>query len=153
MRMKNIQLLILLLLVSCVETQVQTEPVCLRRDQSFFGIHFDFHAGADCKEVGKNTTPEMIHAIIDMVQPDYIQTDCKGVAGYSSYPTQAGNPAPGIIGDPLRIWRDVTAKRGVALYMHYCGVWDERAIELRPEWAVTKADGTPDKTRNSVFGT
>ena len=151
--MKKIYLLFLVLVVSCAETQIRTdEPVRLRRNQSFFGIHFDFHAGADCNEVGINTTPEMIHAIIDMVHPDYIQTDCKGHAGYSSYPTLAGNPAPGIIGDPLRIWRDVTAERGVALYMHYSGVWDTRAVELHPEWAVTRADGTRDKNQTSVFG-
>ena len=151
--MKKIHILFLIFLVSCAETQIRTEePVRLRRNQSFFGIHFDFHAGADCNEVGINTTPEMIHAIIDMVHPDYVQTDCKGHAGYSSYPTLVGNPAPGFIGDPLRIWRDVTAERGVALYMHYSGVWDSRAVELHPEWAVTRADGTSDKNQTSVFG-
>ena len=129
------------------------EPVRLRRNQSFLGIHFDFHAGSDCTEIGKNTTPEMIHTIINMVQPDYIQTDCKGHNGYTSYPTKAGHPAPGFVGDPLRIWRDVTAQRGVALYMHYSGVWDNRAIELHPEWAVIRADGTRDKEKTSVFGT
>ena len=119
--MKRIYLLFLLALVSCSQTQMQKqtdEPTRLRRSQSYFGIHFDFHADADCNEVGKNTTPEMIDTIIDLVQPDYIQTDCKGCSGYSSYPTKVGNPAPGIIGDPLRIWREVTAKRGVAFYMH-----------------------------------
>ena len=152
--MRKCHLLILLALAANWGTMLRAEkPERLRRNQSFLGIHFDFHAGADCMEVGKNTTPEMIHAIIDMVHPDYLQTDCKGHAGYSSYPTQVGNPAPGIIGDPLRIWRDVTAERGVALYMHYSGVWDSRAVELHPEWAVTKADGTRDKEKTSVFGT
>ena len=152
--MRIVYFLMLLVFVSCTETQRQTdEPSRLRRNQSFLGIHFDFHAGADCNEVGKNTTPEMIHAIIDMVQPDYIQTDCKGHAGYTSYPTKAGNQAPGFVGDPLRIWREVTAKRGVSLYMHYSGVWDTRAIELHPEWAAIRADGTRDKEKTSVFGT
>ena len=128
------------------------DPPRLPRSQSFLGIHFDFHAGADCMEVGKNTTPEMIHAIIDMVQPDYIQTDCKGHNGYTSYPTKVGHQAPGFVGDPLRIWREVTAKRGVSLYMHYSGVWDSRAVELNPEWAVVRADGTRDKEKASVFG-
>ena len=124
----------------------------LRRDQSFLGIHFDFHAGPDCKEVGKNTTPEMVNTIIDMVHPDYIQTDCKGHPGYSSYPTEVGNQVPGYVGDPLRVWRDVTAARGVSLYMHYSGVWDARAIELHPDWAVRGSDGTPSNRITSVFG-
>ena len=152
--MKTICSLLLLAVMLGTETMILAqEPPRLRRNQSFFGVHFDFHAGADCTEVGKNTTPEMINTIIDMVKPDYLQTDCKGHAGYTSYPTLVGNPAPGFVGDPLRIWREVTANRGVALYMHYSGVWDTRAIELRPEWAAIKADGTPDTNQTSVFGT
>lgn len=153
MTMRKINLLILISLMYTGTIICGQEPERLRRDQSFFGIHFDFHAGSDCTEIGKNTTPAMVQTIIDMVQPDYIQTDCKGHAGYSSYPTKVGNPAPEFVGDPLLIWRDVTAKNGVALYMHYSGVWDTRAIELNPEWAVIRADGTSDKEKTSVFGT
>jgi hypothetical protein len=149
--MKKIGLLILLLLAPGI-ISTAGEPERLRRDRSFFGIHFDFHAGADCREIGKNTTPGMIHTIIDKVRPDYIQIDCKGHAGYTSYPTKVGNQAPGFVGDPLRMWRDVTAMRGVALYMHYSGVWDTRALELHPEWAATNADGKLDKDKTSVFG-
>ncbi len=127
-------------------------PRRLKRSESFLGIHFDFHAGPDCKEVGKNTTPEMVAAILDKVKPDYLQIDCKGHPGYSSYPTKVGNPVPGFVGDPLRVWREVTAARGVALYMHYSGVWDSRAIELHPDWAVINADGSTNKNANSVFG-
>ncbi len=126
-------------------------PRRLTRAESFLGIHFDFHAGPDCKEVGKNTTPAMIEAIIDMVHPDYLQIDCKGHPGYSSYPTKVGNPAPGIIGDPLRLWREVTARRGVALYVHYSGVIDNHAA-AKPGWAVVKADGKPHEGATSFFG-
>lgn len=127
-------------------------PQRLKRTESFLGIHFDFHAGPDCREVGKNTTPEMVNAILDKVKPDYIQIDCKGHPGYSSYPTKVGNPVPGFVGDPLRVWRDVTAARGVSLYLHYSGVWDSRAIELHPEWAAINADGSTNKNATSVFG-
>lgn len=150
---KQIFILIFLIFVPGLELFSQTnQPERLRRDQSFFGIHFDFHAGKDDVEIGKNTTPEMVQTIIDRILPDYVQTDCKGHPGYSSYPTKTGNPAPDFVGDPLRIWRDVTAQRGVALYLHYSGVWDSRAIELHPEWAATHADGTRDKNATSVFG-
>jgi hypothetical protein len=130
----------------------ETAPPRLKRAESFLGIHFDFHAGPDGKEVGKNTTPEMVNAILDKVKPDYIQIDCKGHPGYSSYPTKLGNPVPGFVGDPLRVWREVTASRGVALYLHYSGVWDSRAIELHPKWAAINADGSTNKNATSVFG-
>lgn len=124
----------------------------LKREDSFFGIHFDFHAGPDCTEIGKNTTEEMIRAVIDSVGPDFIQIDCKGHPGYSSYPTEVGNRAPGIVGDPLKTWRKVTAENGIALYMHYSGVWDGRAVELHPGWAVVDKDGKRSDKITSVFG-
>jgi hypothetical protein len=127
-------------------------PPRLRRADSFLGIHFDFHAGADCTEVGKDVSAAMIERVIDRVHPDYVQCDCKGHAGYSSYPTQVGTPAPGFVRDPLRIWRDVTAARGVALYMHYSGVWDNAAIAAHPSWARVNEKGKRDKHNTSVFG-
>jgi len=127
-------------------------PKRLKRADSFLGIHFDFHAGDDCKEIGKNTTREMVEAILDQVKPDYIQIDCKGHRGLCSYPTKVGHPAPGFVGDPLRTWRQVTAERGVALFMHYSGVWDGEAITRHPDWARLGPDGKSDGKNTSVFG-
>ena len=127
-------------------------PKRLKRSESFFGIHFDFHAGMDCTEIGKNTSREMVEKIIDQTHPDYIQIDCKGHPGLSSYPTKVGNQAPGFVGDPLKIWREVTAERGVGLYMHYSGVWDSEAIRKNPTWAVVNANGATNKNATSFFG-
>ena len=126
-------------------------PPRLKRADSFLGMHFDFHADHTCNEIGKRTTPEMVEHIIDLVRPDYLQIDCKGHAGFSSYPTKVGNPAPGIIGDPLRIWREVTARRGVSLYMHYSGVWDSEAIIRNPSWGALNADGKINGRATSFF--
>jgi hypothetical protein len=128
------------------------EPPRMKRADAFLGIHFDFHAGEDCDRVGARTTPEMVQQVIDRVRPDYIQIDCKGHRGYSSYPTSVGNPAPGFVGDPLRVWRDVTRERGIALFMHYSGVWDYHAVSVHPEWAAVNADGKPNDKATSVFG-
>ncbi len=122
-----------------------------KRSQGFFGLHFDFHAGPDCVEVGKTVTEEMIRDIITTCRPDYIQCDCKGHPGYSSYPTKAGNPAPGFVKDQLAMWRKVTAEFGIPLVMHYSGVWDARAIELHPEWAAIGADGERNTKNTSTF--
>ena len=142
-------ILFIFVILSCLSAAGQER---LRRDQSFLGIHFDFHAGPSDKNIGANTTPEMVGTILDMVHPDYIQVDCKGHPGYSSYPTEVGNPAPGLVTDPLAVWRKVTADRGVGLYMHYSGVWDGRAVELHPDWAVKDPSGKPSDRITSVFG-
>lgn len=129
----------------------EAKPARLKRADSYFGIHFDFHAGNDCTEIGKNTTRQMIENIITNVRPDYIQIDCKGHPGLSSYPTKVGNQAPGFVGDPLRLWREVTAEHGVALYMHYSGVWDSEAIRKHPDWGAVNADGTTNGNATSFF--
>ena len=128
------------------------DPPRMKRADAFLGIHFDFHAGDDCDRVGARTTSEMVETVIGKVRPDYIQIDCKGHRGCSSYPTKVGNPAPGFVGDPLRVWRDVTRKRGITLFMHYSGVWDDRAVRAHPQWAAINKDGKPYSRATSVYG-
>lgn len=114
-------------------------------DDVFFGIHYDLHAQAKDTELGAELTAEHLRERLERVQPDWIQCDCKGHAGYTSWPTEVGSPSPGIVKDALRIHRDVTAAMGIKLGMHYSGVWDTRAVELHPEWARVNADGALDK--------
>jgi len=113
-------------------------------DDVFFGIHYDLHAKADDTELGRELTPEHLRQRLELVRPDWIQCDCKGHAGYTSWPTEVGSPSPGIVQDALRIHRDVTAELGIKLGMHYSGVWDTRALELHPDWACIGADGQPN---------
>lgn len=152
MTIRDIPAALLAAILLPVYASAQEYPDRLAREDSFFGIHFDFHAGPDCDSIGVHTDEGMVRSVIDLVHPDYIQIDCKGHAGYSSYPTEAGNRAPGITGDPLMTWREVTAENGIALYMHYSGVWDARAVELHPEWAITGPDGKRSEKITSVFG-
>lgn len=124
----------------------------MKNVERFFGLHFDFHAGTDSVNIGGTTTEESIQKIIDMVNPDFVQCDSKGHLGFSSYPTKVGYPAPSIEKDLLRIWRKVTEKNGVALFVHHSGVWDKEALKNHPEWAVIRADGTKSEYSTSMFG-
>jgi hypothetical protein len=117
----------------------------------FAGLHFDFHAGAHDTSIGKTFTFGMIDSLLTLTKPDFIQVDCKGHAGFSSYPTKVGNHPAGFDKDILKIWREVTNKHKVPLYVHYSGVWDSRAIELHPEWARINADSTRDKNAVSLM--
>jgi len=51
------------------------------------------------------------------------------------------------VNDALKIWREVTRDMGVPLSVHYSGVWDDRAVELHPEWARVKPDGSKDTNK------
>ncbi len=143
--------LVLVLSLFAAASAQSGEPARPKRADAFFGIHLDFHCG-EGDHVGANTTDEMVGRFLDAVGPDFIQIDCKGHPGISSYPTKVGNPCPDITGDPLRVWRRVTAARGVALYMHYSGVWDSKAVALHPEWACVNADGSLSPNATSPFG-
>lgn len=68
------------------------KPAKISRKDSFWGLHFDFHAELDDSEVDRCLTRKMIEKIIDKVRPDYVQCDCKGHPGIASYPTEVGVP-------------------------------------------------------------
>lgn len=122
------------------------------RSESFFGLHFDLHPNKSDTVLGADVTEENIDALLTRVRPDFVQYDCKGHPGYAGYPTKVGTPSPGIVKDSLKIWREVTRRHGVGLYIHYSGVWDSVAIEQHPEWAVVSATGRRDTNATSVLG-
>ena len=124
----------------------------LKRADSFVGLHFDFHAGKDSRHIGEYFSYEAIDSLLAMTRPDFIQVDCKGHPGISSYPTKAGTPAPDMDKDILKIWRELTDKYHVALYVHYSGIWDYNAVEQHPDWAKILSDGKPDQYAASTFG-
>jgi hypothetical protein len=118
----------------------------------FFGVHFDFHANPDTKGIGKTLKAADIDYMLDEVKPDFIQVDTKGHPGISSYPTTVGVAAPDIVQDPLKLFREETAKRGVGLFSHFSGVLDAQAVKDHPDWARINANGQPAKDATSIFG-
>ncbi len=112
-----------------------TSPEKSWHDDVYFGLHFDLHANAEDTELGKELTAAHLRDCLDKIRPDWIQCDCKGHPGYTSWPTEVGSTCPGLAKDMLRIYRDVTKELGIKLAVHYSGVWDKRAVELNPHWS------------------
>ena len=112
----------------------------LKRADSFFGVHFDLHASEDITDAGKTLTAAMIDTFLLKVRPDFIQIDCKGHPGISSYPTKVGYHVKGFEKDPLKLWREITEKNNVGLYMHFSGVWDGKVVKEHPDWAIVNAN-------------
>ncbi|MGI8483711.1 MAG: alpha-L-fucosidase [Thermomicrobiales bacterium] len=113
-------------------------------DDAFFGIHYDLHAKSQDTELGRELSAEHLIERLQRVQPDWIQCDCKGHAGYTSWPTKIGYTSPGVVQDSMRIHREATRQLGIPLGMHYSGVWDTVAIEKHPEWGRINDQGVPD---------
>lgn len=123
----------------------------LRREDCYFGLHFDLHPNDKDKALGRDLTSEMANGLLERVKPDYIQYDCKGHIGYMGYQSAVSTPASNIVKDSLAIWRKATAEHGAGLYIHFSGVWDTLAIQQHPEWASVRADGSKDPDATSTF--
>lgn len=142
-------LLIITLLVSCNEPAEVTKK--LRRSESYFGVHLDLHADENTTDAGKTLTYEMVDTFLLKVKPDFIQIDCKGHPGISSYPTEVGYHVKGFEKDPLKLFREVTEKNKVGLYMHFSGVWDSKVVQQHPDWAVINSNGERSSRKTSFF--
>ena len=114
-----------------------------KRKDSFFGIHCDFHGKPEDKTIqGATLTEDDIREICRVLKPDFIQIDCKGHPGWTSYPSEIGNALPDFATDTLALWRRVTREEGVALYLHYSGVYDIKYCNEHPEECCMAADGS-----------
>ena len=131
--------------------QGQAKPRLPRKD-CFFGLHFDLHPSRDDTDLGRDVTDEMVEWFLTRVRPDFVQYDCKGHAGWLGYPSKVSDSSPGIVKDSLEIWRRVTARHGVGLFIHFSGVWDSLAVQQHPEWARVRPGGKPDDRQASTFG-
>ena len=122
----------------------------MKNKERFFGLHFDFHAD-NTQRIGYRTVPEDIERYILTARPDFIQCDCKGHPGNSSYPTKVGNAAAMLESDNLRIFCDIAKKHGIPLFVHYSGVYDAAYTKANPNMAQINEKGEPtDKI--SLFG-
>ena len=113
-----------------------------RRKDCFFGIHSDFHAKPEeGLVIGETLKEEDVREICETLKPDFVQIDCKGHPGFTSYPTSFSNAMPAYKADPLALWRKVTKKYGIGLYCHFSGVYEEKYCREHPEDAVINAEG------------
>lgn len=148
--MKQILLSTIFLLSGCFAVAQNAQK--LRRADSFWGLHFDKHSAATDTHLGKTLTEGMLDTLLRKARPDFIQVDCKGHAGYSSYPTAVGHQVASYDKDPLALIRKVTEAHNVALYVHYSGVQDHAYVKDHPEHARFTPEGKSDGKNASLWG-
>lgn len=112
-------------------------------DRYYFGLHYDLHAGEQDTELGSRCSEAELVPMLKLMAPDFVQTDCKGHPGYTSWFSQVANATvpPGLKHDALMQWRQATRTLGLPLHCHYSGIWDKAAGAKHPDWCVVTADG------------
>lgn len=145
--------LFVLLIPLGLPAQEEISGVEARRAGAYWGLHFDLHPNAHDQALGADVSKENIRTLLERVQPDYVQYDCKGHPGWLGYPdSDVGPSAPGIVQDSLAVWREATRAFGIPLMVHFSGLWDSKALADHPEWAALDAQGEPHERAASVFG-
>lgn len=110
----------------------------------YFGLHYDLHASDNDTELGTRCGLDELVPALKLLRPDFVQTDCKGHPGMTSWSTTVpdGTTSPGVVKDALRQWREATRQLKMPLHCHYSGIWDRAASQKHPEWAVVPAPGS-----------
>ena len=127
----------------------ETKPWYGKR--SYIGLHYDLHAQADDTELGTKADPSLLVPMIKLMNPDWVQTDCKGHAGYTSWYSEVPEASvpSGLTADALEQWRRATSELGLPLHCHYSGLWDSAAGARHAAWAVRDEEG---KAAGAPFG-
>ena len=113
--------------------------------KQYFGLHYDLHANVNDTELGVRAGPKYLVPLLETIGADFVQTDCKGHAGYTSWYSKIPNASvsPGVRKDALKGWRAATQQLGLPLHCHYSGIWDAAAGARHPEWGAIDAQGQP----------
>lgn len=108
----------------------------------YLGLHYDLHGNKTDTVLGTKAHPKLLVPMLKLMGPDWVQTDCKGHPGYTSWFSKVPDASmpPGLTHDALEQWRAATRALGLPLHCQYSGLWDSAAGEKHPDWAV-KAPG------------
>jgi len=108
-------------------------------------MHYDLHAGPNDTELGTRCGPRELTPMLKLMGPQFVQTDCKGHAGYTSWFSKVpdASVSPGVVKDALMQWRKATRQLGLPLHCHYSGIWDAAAGKKHPSWCVRGPDQKP----------
>ncbi len=118
----------------------------ISRKESFFGFHYstDVVWSLDKKgyEKGADVTEEMVEKIIRETNPDYIQYDGTS-GGYANFLTKTGWTYPGLKNDPLAVFRKVTARHRISLFIEWPWLSNSRVAKVHPDWVSVDSEGKP----------
>jgi hypothetical protein len=111
--------------------------------RTYCGLHYDLHARLEDTVLGTRCDERELVPMLQLMGPDWVQTDCKGHPGYLSWFSKVPGAAipTRLKQDALKKWRAATRKLGLPLHCHYSGIWDKAAGERHHDWCVVPAPG------------
>jgi hypothetical protein len=111
----------------------------------YFGLHYDLHASKTDTDLGTRCDPKELVPMLRLMAPDWVQTDCKGHAGYVSWFSRTRGAAipPKLRKDALEQWRAATRELHLPLHCHYSGIWDMAAGAKHHDWCIVNHQGKP----------
>ena len=117
----------------------------------YFGLHFDLHAMKSDTDLGTHCDRKTLIPMLKLMNPDFVQTDCKGHGGYTSWFSKVEHASvpPKLKKDALKQWREATRDLGLPLHCHYSGIWDRAAGAKHRSWCVQNSKG---KSAGASFG-
>jgi hypothetical protein len=109
-----------------------------KADEIRFGLHYDMHANEADTLPGTGISREYLIDIFKRLQVDFVQADTKGHGGYTSWFSKSlpQTVPPGLKADQLLIWAEACREMNIPLHCHFSGIFEKRATELHPHWAV-----------------
>lgn len=109
----------------------------------YFGLHYDLHAKETDTELGMRCSPKELIPMLRLMGADFVQTDCKGHPGYTSWFSRVPNASvpPKLRKDAMKQWREATRQLGLPLHCHYSGIWDKAAGAKHPAWSIIDSKG------------
>jgi len=121
--------------------------------ERYFGLHYDLHAGAEDTDIGARCDPDALVERLRWMGPEWVQTDCKGHPGMTSWFSQVPDAtvSPGVVKDAMLGWREATRILGLPLHCHYSGIWDIAAGKKHPEWTIQPFRPVNDERQRQNF--
>lgn len=112
-------------------------------ENSQFHVHWDHHPSPkDTPDYGAGTNADEIRAYVRAVRPDMMQYHALGCHGYASFPSRVAPPVPGLVGDPLRTWKEVCEQESIRLGI-YVATYVADYPEPVPQWREVDREGRP----------
>ncbi len=120
----------------------------------YFGMHYDLHAQASDTVLGTRCSRKELIPMLKKMNPDFVQTDCKGHAGYTSWfsKTKDASVPQKMKKDALKQWRSATKELRMPLHCHYSGIWDKALGAKHPDWCIQPYQKIDDDKARQSFG-